>query len=238
MSTELDHLLDRAGRNVLLGDEEDRLRDLVGELEKENATLRDWLAHCRHKPRVTELEADVARFHEGEEPCPDERAAPTPAQWLWLWNRATPAKRLHVAAQVMDDAARASRCFTGDHEKTIDHYRRRAVQAEDLQRLAHETSNRSETERARAVARVADLEEEVVNARQDTEYLKLLVAASTEPGHAVRRVVQLEAEVTRLTAGQCLDSRRMCEQHHTPPVTGCPYPQCVTARQQQETDHA
>lgn len=47
------------------------------------------------------------------------------------------------------------------------------------------------------------------------------------------RVVQLEADVARLTAGQCLDRLSMCQQHHTPPVTGCPYPQCVTARQQQ-----
>ncbi|MDQ0792030.1 hypothetical protein [Streptomyces sp. B1I3] len=32
------------------------------------------------------------------------------------------------------------------------------------------------------------------------------------------RASQAEAEVTRLTAGQCIDSRRMCEQHHTRPV--------------------
>lgn len=56
-------------------------------------------------------------------------------------------------------------------------------------------------------------------------------------GKRREQIRALEAEVTRLTAGQCLDSRRMCEQHHTPPVTGCPYPQCVAARKQQECVH-
>ena len=49
------------------------------------------------------------------------------------------------------------------------------------------------------------------------------------------RVAELETEVTRLTAGQCVDSRRMCEQHHHQPVTGCPYPRCLTAREQPTT---
>ncbi|WP_097865882.1 helix-turn-helix domain-containing protein [Streptomyces sp. rh34] len=43
------------------------------------------------------------------------------------------------------------------------------------------------------------------------------------------RVRELEAEVARLTAGQCLDSRAMCEKHHAPPVAGCPYPRCRAA---------
>lgn len=43
------------------------------------------------------------------------------------------------------------------------------------------------------------------------------------------RVRELEAEVARLTAGQCLDSRAMCEQRHLPPVAGCPYPRCQAA---------
>ncbi|NEB83949.1 hypothetical protein G3I43_07120 [Streptomyces anulatus] len=51
------------------------------------------------------------------------------------------------------------------------------------------------------------------------------------------RVGELEAEGVRhradnarLTAGQCTDSRAMCEQHHAPPVDGCPYPRCRAAR--------
>ncbi|MFF8297713.1 hypothetical protein ACF07M_20265 [Streptomyces globisporus] len=41
---------------------------------------------------------------------------------------------------------------------------------------------------------------------------------------------RLAADNTRLTAGQCIDQRAMCEQHHLPPVAGCPYPRCRAAR--------
>ncbi|MFI2084347.1 hypothetical protein ACH43Y_28810 [Streptomyces rubiginosohelvolus] len=41
---------------------------------------------------------------------------------------------------------------------------------------------------------------------------------------------RLAADNARLTAGQCIDSRAMCEQHHLPPVDGCPYPRCRAAR--------
>ena len=51
-------------------------------------------------------------------------------------------------------------------------------------------------------------------------------------------VTELEAEVARLTAGQCTHHVGMCTQHHTAPVDGCPYPRCVKAREQQEAGHA
>ena len=50
-------------------------------------------------------------------------------------------------------------------------------------------------------------------------------------------VAELEAEVVRLTAGQCVDSRRMCDLHHQQPVTGCPYPKCLAARDQTPPKH-
>ncbi|ACX71175.1 hypothetical protein pZL12.98 [Streptomyces phage ZL12] len=43
------------------------------------------------------------------------------------------------------------------------------------------------------------------------------------------RIRELEADNARLAVGQCLDSRAMCEQHHAPPVAGCPYPRCRAA---------
>lgn len=45
---------------------------------------------------------------------------------------------------------------------------------------------------------------------------------------------RLATENARLTAGQCLHSRAMCEQHHLPPVAGCPYPRCRAARQRDQ----
>ncbi|WP_327333695.1 hypothetical protein [Streptomyces anulatus] len=47
---------------------------------------------------------------------------------------------------------------------------------------------------------------------------------------AEARVRELTADVARLAAGQCTDQRAMCEQHHAPPVAGCPYPRCRAAR--------
>ncbi|MFJ2848305.1 hypothetical protein [Streptomyces rubiginosohelvolus] len=46
----------------------------------------------------------------------------------------------------------------------------------------------------------------------------------------IDRIRELEADNARLTAGQCTDSRAMCEKHHAPPVDGCPYPRCRAAR--------
>jgi hypothetical protein len=46
-------------------------------------------------------QARIAELHEGEEPYDDERIVPSPSQWLWQWNRATPEKRLAKAAQVL-----------------------------------------------------------------------------------------------------------------------------------------
>ncbi|MEU3203545.1 hypothetical protein ABZ702_06610 [Streptomyces cyaneofuscatus] len=43
------------------------------------------------------------------------------------------------------------------------------------------------------------------------------------------RIRDLEAQVERLTAGQCTHTRAMCELHHLPPVAGCPYPRCLAA---------
>ncbi|MFE6931782.1 hypothetical protein ACFVDT_07095 [Streptomyces sp. NPDC057699] len=69
----------------------------------------------------------------------------------------------------------------------------------------------------------------------------------TELDHLIDRAtrnVLLPAEGDRLrelfghlVAGQCTDSRRMCEQHHAVPVAACPYPRCSAARKR-EADHA
>ncbi|MFI1524959.1 hypothetical protein [Streptomyces griseus] len=70
-------------------------------------------------------------------------------------------------------------------------------------RLLHEEADRFTTELRDLVRRMEDTEDE-----RD----------------------RLAADNARLTAGQCLDSRAMCEQHHLPPVAGCPYPRCRAAR--------
>ncbi|WP_097964999.1 hypothetical protein [Streptomyces sp. or20] len=69
-------------------------------------------------------------------------------------------------------------------------------------RLLHEEADRFTTELRDLVRRMEDTEDE-----RD----------------------RLRADIARLTAGQCTDSRAMCEKHHQPPVDGCPYPRCRAA---------
>ncbi|WP_371612897.1 hypothetical protein [Streptomyces clavifer] len=49
-------------------------------------------------------------------------------------------------------------------------------------------------------------------------------------GKRREQIRALTAEVARLTAGQCTHALHMCQQHHTVPVDGCPYPKCIKAR--------
>ncbi|MER6235921.1 hypothetical protein ABT185_07575 [Streptomyces clavifer] len=48
---------------------------------------------------------------------------------------------------------------------------------------------------------------------------------------------RLRELVGHLAAGQCIDRRHVCEQHHLLPVATCPYPRCIAARKR-EDDHA
>ncbi|MEV7492227.1 hypothetical protein AB0O08_15910 [Streptomyces anulatus] len=70
-------------------------------------------------------------------------------------------------------------------------------------------------------------EREVTDMATAAAQLTRLVGARADRAEA--RVRELEADNARLTAGQCTDSRAMCEQHHLPPVAGCPYPRCRAA---------
>lgn len=78
------------------------------ELRQQLKTAEDELQQQReqavqHRAAMARVEAELAGLHEGEEPYEDERAVPTPAQWLWRWNRATPAERLERAGQALSD---------------------------------------------------------------------------------------------------------------------------------------
>jgi hypothetical protein len=65
-------------------------------------------------------QAALAQLHEGEEPYPDIDAdaytEASPTQWIWLWNRVTPAKRLEWAKALMEAGHLAARCSMADHE--------------------------------------------------------------------------------------------------------------------------
>jgi hypothetical protein len=83
------------------------------ELEKSEA------ARARLRDERAEMAADLKRLRAGEEPVTDSRIVPTPAQWIWQWNRATPEKRLSMAAQILDAMPRANNCLMLDHEARL-----------------------------------------------------------------------------------------------------------------------
>ncbi|MFE2346454.1 hypothetical protein [Kitasatospora cineracea] len=79
-------LLDRACRGVASAVEAEQLRAAIAQLQQQAAKAAD--------------------LHEGEEPYEHEHTVPTPGQWLWQWNRATPERRLAMAAHVLEQQER------------------------------------------------------------------------------------------------------------------------------------
>lgn len=69
-----------------------------------------------------EARAALAALHEGEEPDGDPLAEPTPAQWIWRWNRATPELRLRAAADFMANSAQAGHCRFMRHDARLAEY--------------------------------------------------------------------------------------------------------------------
>lgn len=126
-------------------------------LDCPNPSAVDELLHGTHDVATLTAQARVAtaeveRLRAGEEPGYDPLTVPTPGQWIARWNTASAEERLDVAQRVIANGERASRCREMNHEAQLADYRCRVKQAEELQRIAHETSNRSETERAAAAA--------------------------------------------------------------------------------------
>ncbi|QQM45221.1 hypothetical protein [Streptomyces liliifuscus] len=78
---------------------------------------------CPHADRQLSTEdprVRLAQFFEGEEPYTDERVIPTPAQWIWKWNRATPARRLQIAEAVLGAWDVNQKCLLDDHLGAIE----------------------------------------------------------------------------------------------------------------------
>jgi DNA repair exonuclease SbcCD ATPase subunit len=89
--------------------------------------------------RAEQAEDALAALHQGEEPHLDQLTVPTPAQWIWRWNRATSAERLDAAARAISQGNTAYQCVMENHP----------VRLADLQQ-------RYADEHATAVARAAE----------------------------------------------------------------------------------
>ncbi|MFC6080996.1 hypothetical protein [Sphaerisporangium aureirubrum] len=80
--------------------------------------LRDAAFEMRH--RAEQAEAEVARLRAGEsEDPPTEGVRLTPAEWIRMWNDATPERRLHLAALIDQASATQSLCVLADHEGAL-----------------------------------------------------------------------------------------------------------------------
>jgi hypothetical protein len=103
----------------------------------------------RHTAKVADLEQQLARLHEGEEPGADPVFEPTPGQWIHQFNQATAAKRLEVVGQLLDTAWRAWACTMNLHEERI-HDGRHAEMA--LNEVRHVVADMEATTGARTWA--------------------------------------------------------------------------------------
>ncbi|SEO83256.1 hypothetical protein [Actinacidiphila rubida] len=92
----------------------------------------------KHNDRADAAEAALAAFHEGEEPYEDEATVPTPAQWVWKWNRATSARRLELVEAVQGAQARADRCLFGSHDSALAELHEARVIIAAVRALHHE----------------------------------------------------------------------------------------------------
>ncbi|MFC8276274.1 hypothetical protein ACFUJR_27835 [Streptomyces sp. NPDC057271] len=116
--------------------------------------MRWWLATQPAPQEPTAAEAALATLHQGEEPHTDECTVPTPGQWIWSWNRATPHQRLEAAAQFLHNATAAEACFFGAHTHQIERLQQRVTDTEALHTQATADFGRvvDRLDAARAVA--------------------------------------------------------------------------------------
>ncbi|CAL9598641.1 hypothetical protein [Streptomyces sp. enrichment culture] len=118
------------------------------------ATLANTVRTMREELQTAETsKAALALLRKGEEPLPEGQhpATASPAQWLWLWNEATPAERLDRAERIITSSQEASACFLENH-------RARLAKLEDLQHRVSRTERERDGaygERAHLVALLA-----------------------------------------------------------------------------------
>jgi hypothetical protein len=81
---------------------------LMAQVQQLGGQLKDMTA------RAEVAEAALAALHEGEEPWGDDGAEPTPAQWLWCFNRVTPEERLELARCFQENEAAVDAMHEGE----------------------------------------------------------------------------------------------------------------------------
>lgn len=139
---------------ILLDEQRDRARKDAAASRASEQTLQQQIDDQARE--IDRLRDQLAALHEGEEePTSVRLPSPTPAEWLWLWNRVDPARRLEVAAQVIDAGVKAGTCFQADHETTIQRLRAEldAIEREGRTINPYDRDSDAELERIRAALR-------------------------------------------------------------------------------------
>lgn len=150
----------------------------VTQHERVCKTVAEML-HLATAPRGEHrVDAALAAFHEGEEPVTDPAVQYTPGQWIWQWNRTTPAERLKVAERVIGHAAQAGTCWEMRHEQRLEEDRKAWV----------------------IVARVRDVVNEMDGITGARHWARILRSALDGPGPAATEATQLET-AARVFAG-------------------------------------
>ncbi|MGC5534275.1 hypothetical protein [Streptomyces sp. SR-10] len=108
------------------------------------------------------------------------------------------------------------------------------AEGEALAQLVSELERRADTSDAVAKGNLQHVKQLIPAVQQAEARARELEADNARYEEVVGELneanTSLQRDVARLTAGQCTDSRAMCEKHHQPPVDGCPYPRCRAAQ--------
>jgi hypothetical protein len=170
----------------------------------------------RQHARAETAEAALAALHEGEEPYDDERVAPTPGQWISLWNRATLEERLSIAANRLELLERFHRCVNGMHEARIAEYDQDR-QAALTQALAAETErDGAYRERAHLVAWLAALYPAVLAPAPDVDEPGWQILYLTAAGRQLSwHIAPSDAELFRRVERVAADDPRAQWDGHT-----------------------
>lgn len=176
-------------------DASEEARALLGNFDE--IDLAEMLASSQRD--LVDTKAALVLLHEGEEPYDDERIVPTPAQWIWQWNRATPEERLSMAELIQTERDRLNRCTWDGHEHQIGTLR------ETNRRLNYRCQN---AEHVAAVFKRA-VDDWEWNDKGTYVPLRSLHAIAKAVGlkfdgdkleHHIKRVERLQEQVKQLTA--------------------------------------
>jgi hypothetical protein len=171
-------------------DELGQLRRLVAQLTEQRDAAR----------------AALAALHQSEEPYEDDRLVPTPAQWIWKWNRATPAERLSRAQRILVDRDRVTLC-TWEHSALLD----RADRAEALAGIAESRADDWRQAHRQQVS-------ETLRATSRAEQAEARITAAETVLHRYQGCASNTAAALRMEIREVLASTTPCARCGSPEV--------------------